>query len=636
MAASEELFDIQARLATIPHEPGCYLMRDRRGRIIYIGKAKDLKNRVRNYFQVHGDPRPFVRRLPRILGDIETIITASEKEALILENTLIKAHKPRYNVLLKDDKSFLSLRIDRNQRWPRVEVIRSKGSGKARPGQRQFGPYSSAHALRQTLQVLNKHFMLRTCPDHVLHNRSRPCLQYQIKRCPGPCVLPVDRERYEQDVNQTVMFLEGRGDELVERLRSKMEHASEALEFELAARYRDQIRAIEKVLERQVAVGHREVDRDAFGFYRQGDRLTFQILFIRRGRLEGAQSFSYTDQEFPDEELFSSFLNLYYNAGNHVPNEVLLPITLDPAEVAAFEELLGELAGHKVYVQTPQRGAKRALIETAQTNARHSFEEEHAREERARDLLEKLQARLKLKNLPRRIECYDISNLQGTQVVGSLVSFVEGEPAKNEYRHYKMRLVQGQDDFASMHEMLTRRLRKVADGDDEGPDLIVVDGGKGQLGQATAVLEDLGLHHIDVVSLAKSRVDDVGFDDPEVTRSPERVFLPGRKNPVVLRQNSAELYLLQRLRDEAHDFAIGFHKQLRRKATLRSSLDDIPGIGPKTKRALLRHFGSLTKIKAASLAALQDVEGVGPSTARAIFDVFHPPGSRPDTPNSVE
>ena len=627
MAPSDEPFDIQARLATIPHKPGCYLMRDRRGRIIYIGKAKDLKNRVRNYFQLHGDPRPFVRRLPQILGDIETIITASEKEALILENTLIKAHKPRYNVQLKDDKSFLSLRVDKNQKWPRVEVIRSKGSSKTKPGQRTFGPYSSAYAIRQTLQVLNKHFMLRTCPDHVLSNRSRPCLQYQIKRCPGPCVLPVDKERYQQDVHQAVMFLEGRGDELVERLREKMHRASEELEFELAARYRDQIQAIEKVLERQVAVGHREVDQDAFGFYREGDRLTFQVLFIRRGRLEGAQSFSYTDQEFPDEELFSSFLNLYYNAGNHVPNEVLLPLTLEDEEVEAFEELFSELAGHRVYVQSPQRGAKRALIATAQTNARHSFEEEHAKEERARDLLEKLQGRLKLKNLPRRIECYDISNLQGAQVVGSLVAFIDGEPAKSEYRHYKMRLVHGQDDFASMHEMLTRRLGKVANGDDDPPDLIVVDGGKGQLGQAMAVIEDLGLHHIDVVSLAKSRVDEVGFDDPEVTRSPERVFLPGRKNPVVLRQNSAELYLLQRVRDEAHDFAIGFHKQLRRKASLRSSLDDIPGIGPKTKRALLRHFGSLVKIKAATLEELQGVEGVGPSTAEAIRGFFHPPGA---------
>ncbi len=613
-------FDIDARIETIPNEPGCYLMRNHKGRIIYIGKAKDLKTRVRNYFQSSGDPRPFVRWLPRVLGEIETIITANEKEALILENNLIKKHKPRFNVQLKDDKNFLSLRIDPDEKWPRVVFQRDKSKGKGR----HFGPYHSAGAARQTRNVINKHFMLRTCPDHVLENRSRPCLQYQIKRCPAPCVFDLERSEYMQDVEQAIMFLEGRGDELVVRLRDQMDQASEALEYERAARYRDQIEAIEKVLVRQQAVGDRLVDQDAFGYYREGDRLTVQVIMVRQGRMTGARSFSYTDQEFPDEEILSSFLNLYYNAGNHIPREVLLPIDIDEHEIDSFEELLTELADHRVYVRVPMRGAKKALVDTANTNAEHSFEQEHAREERVRDLLEKLQRRLSLQNLPRHIECYDVSNFQGRQIVGSRVVFCDAEPDKSKYRRYKMRLQKGQDDFGSLREMLKRRFRKIADGDDDAPDLAVIDGGKGQLGQALAVLEDLGLHEVDVVALAKARTDKTGFDDREVTRSAERVFLPGRKNPVVLKKNSAELYLLQRLRDKAHDFAIGYHKTLRRKQSLRSSLDEIPGVGTRTKRDLLRHFGSLKRIKNAELDDLLDVDGIGPVTADTIYDYFHP------------
>ena len=617
---THQAFDIDARLDTIPHEPGCYIMRNTRGRIIYIGKAKDLKNRVRNYFQDSGDSRPFVRWLPRVLGEIETIITANEKEALILENNLIKKHKPRFNVQLKDDKNFLSLRINPDEKWPKVHLQRNNTEG---PG-RHFGPYHSAGAIRRTRRLLDKHFMLRTCPDHVLNNRSRPCLQYQIKRCPAPCVFDIDREEYMRDVEQAIMFLEGRGDELVDDLQEKMEEASQSLEFEKAARFRDQIQAIDKVLQRQQAVGDQQIDRDAFGFYREGDRLTIQVVMVRGGRMTGARSFPYTDQEFPDQEILSSFLNLYYNAGNYIPREILLPMELDDGEAKGLEALLGELAEHRVYVKTPKRGAKKALVDTANKNAEHSFEEEHAREERVRDLLEKLQRRLHLRNIPRRIECYDVSNFQGRQIVGSRVVFFDAEPDKSEYRRYKMRLQDGQDDFGSLREMLMRRFKKVAQGDDAPPDLAVIDGGKGQLGQAVAVLEDLGLHDVDVVALAKSRTGKSGFDDYEVTKSAERVFLPGRKNPVVLKKNSAELYLLQRIRDAAHDFAIGYHKTLRRKQSLRSSLNEIPGVGPRTKRDLLRHFGSLKRIKQASIDELLDVKGVGPATAGTIYDYFHP------------
>ena len=614
-------FDPQQALETIPHEPGCYLMKDKRGRVIYIGKAKDLHDRVQNYFQHSGDRRPFVARLPQVLGEIDTIITANEKEALILENTLIKDHQPRFNVRLKDDKNFLSIRIDTDAEWPRAEVVRQQEDD----GATYYGPYSSAGAIRRTLNVINKHFQLRTCPDTVLNNRSRPCLQHQIGRCPAPCVLDVDREEYMSHLEGAMMFLEGRGDELTETIRQKMKEASDDLEFELAARYRDQLEAIEKVLERQLAVNSTDVDQDAFGYHREGDRVTLQVVFLRDGRMEGARAFSYSDQEFPDEEVLSSFLNVYYSSGNHIPREVLLPIELPDTQIEAFEELLTEMADRRVYVKYPKRGKKKALVQTATKNAQHSFEAEHSKEERQRDLLQKLQSGLTLRNLPERIECYDISNLQGRQIVGSKVLFVDGEAEKSGYRHYKMREVDAQDDFASMREMLMRRFRKVAEGEEDAPDLVVIDGGKGQLAQAQTALEDLGLHGIDLIAMAKARNDEVGFDDPEVTSSPERVFKPNRKNPIILDQNSAEMYLLERLRDEAHRFAINFHRKRRRKETLSSSLDDIEGVGPKTKRDLLKHFGSLDAIKDASIDKLEQVDGVGPSTAETIHRFFNGP-----------
>lgn len=615
-----ELFDHATALSAIPHEPGCYLMRDREGTIIYIGKAKDLKNRVRNYFQASGDSRPFVRRLPLVLGTIETIITGTEKEALMLEATLIKRHKPRYNVALKEGRSPALLRVTLGHEWPRVELTYRKDDSQSR----YFGPYYSSSAVRETLDVLNKHFGLRTCTDAVLAGRSRPCLQYQIKLCPGPCVFDIDREAYSQSVEQTMLFLEGRSDELLEDLEARMFAASEAWEFERAATFRDQLATIRQVLERQQVVTDVDVDRDVFGFYREAERVLIHLLYVRAGRLQGARAFPFKEQEFPDEELLSSFLGQLYQSGEFIPDEVLLPMALEEGTAEALAELLGEIKGRRVAVLSPQRGEKAELVQTAQTNARHAFEQKHNREIRTQEILEHLRERLDLQHLPTRMECYDISNFQGDPIVASQVVFLDGEPSRAAYRRYRIKEVSGQDDFASMREVLTRRLTRVVEGRDEAPHLIVIDGGKGQLGQAIAVLEDLGLHEtIDVISLAKSRVDRVGFESSDVTRSPERVFLPGRKNPVVLRQNSDELFLLQRIRDEAHETAVTYHKKLRRKATLRSSLDDIPGVGLVTKRALLRHFGSLQAVKAASVEALGAVKGVGEQTARNIYEAFH-------------
>ncbi len=604
---------------TIPEAPGVYIMKDKQGKIIYVGKSVNLKARVRSYFS-GGDPRPFVKRLGKLLGTIETIETQSETEALLLENNLIKLHKPRFNVMLRDDKNYLSLRIDSKEKWPRVEVRRRRAAASKKDTGKYFGPYRSSRALRQTMGLLGRHFMLRTCPDHVLNNRSRPCLQYQIKRCPAPCVLDISKEAYQDNVQEAILFLEGRTEELSGKLTDKMMQASEAMEFEAAARYRDQLSAITKMMEPQQADNPHGLDQDVFGHYREGDRLTIQLLIIRNGRMEGTEVFSFKDHDVPDEEVYSSFLNLYYQGGQTIPNEVILPVDLEDA--VALGELLGQMRGTKVAVTTPRRGRKHDLVQSAMRNAQNTFKSQQAGQDHTQDLLEKLQKVLKLRNWPDRIECFDISNFQGKQVVGSMVVFENGQIAKEAYRHFKIKTVDGQDDFASMYEVLQRRLKRTVDGDWPKPDLIVIDGGKGQLGQAVTLMQDLGIHDVDCIGLAKSRVaSDV--TSSTVERSLERVFLPGRKNPLILRQNSAELFLLQRVRDEAHRFAITFHRSQRRKATLKSTLDDIPGVGPGRRKALLEHFGAVAKIRNASIEELSAVSGISQKLARQIFAFFN-------------
>ncbi|MEL6181141.1 MAG: excinuclease ABC subunit UvrC, partial [Myxococcota bacterium] len=475
-------------------------------------------------------------------------------------------------------------------------------------------------SVRQTLGVLNRHFMLRTCPDAVLNNRSRPCLQYQIKRCLGPCVIDVSKETYAEHVQEAVMFLEGRQPELKERLVGRMMEASGNMEYELAAHYRDQLRAIDSALQSQQMVATHYIDQDVFGLYREGDRLTLQLMYVRRGKLQGTRAFAFKDQEFPDEEVLSSFISQYYLSGNTIPHEVLLPLELESAD--AMSILLSEERGRKVQVITPQRGAKKKLVETAIVNATHTFRAQQGGEDQLEDLLNKLQKKLKLAHFPERIECFDISNFQGKPIVGSMVVFEGGAPASGEYRHFKVHDVAGQDDFASMYEVLTRRFKRTLQGDWPKPELVVIDGGKGQLSQAVAVLSDLGIHDVDVIALAKSRVERDAQSE-EVTRSLERVFLPGRKNPVILRQNSAELFLLQRIRDEAHRSAITFHRRLRRKETLKSSLEEIPGVGTGRRKALIKHFGSVKRVKSATVGELSKVPGISGRLAREIFRFFN-------------
>lgn len=605
---------LQEKLDALPTEPGVYLMKDRRGQIIYVGKAVNLRNRVRSYFTRTGDTRAFISLLDTLLSDIETVLVHNEKEALLLENELIKKHKPRFNVLLKDDKQFISLRLDKSHPYPRLEVVRRYD----RDGARYFGPYSSASAIRETLRIVNRFFQLRTCTDHVLANRKRPCLLHQIGRCPAPCVYPVSQEEYRKNVDEVMMFLEGKATELVEGLRSRMKRASGDLKFEEAARIRDQLLAIERSLERQKVATTDYKDQDVFALHREGDRILFYVLWVRQGRLNGGQAFPFGSQEFPNEELLASFVNLYYDQGSFVPEEVLLP--LEPESPEGLEALLSERKGERVRVLMPKRGEKADLVEMAHKNAEQAFIERKRTKDETDGALSKLQQRLHLHNFPRRMECFDISHFQGSAIVASQVAVTDGETDKSRYRRYKIKTLEKQDDFASMYEVISRRLKR---GQEEGdlPDLFVIDGGKGQLGSALAAMKDLGVEGVDVVGLAKSRDLEVFDRDAESAHSPERVFIPGRKDPIVLQQNSAELFMLTRMRDEAHRFAITFQQQSLRKSRIRSELEDIPGIGEARRKILLRHFGSLKRVKDATIEELSEV--VGPSVAERVHAGLH-------------
>ncbi|HEY2388547.1 MAG TPA: excinuclease ABC subunit UvrC [Candidatus Binatia bacterium] len=601
--------DLDARLASLPARPGVYLLRDAHDKVIYVGKAKSLRSRVRSYFR-GGDERAQVRFLVTRVTSFETLVTSNEKEAFILENNLIKQYKPRYNIRLKDDKSYVSVKVEDTAGWPRLVVTRKL----VRDGSRYLGPFSSAWSVRETLGTLRKIFPLRSCSDAVLRNRSRPCIEYQIKRCPAPCCLEVDPDEYGRNLAQTLELLEGKNREIVRALEARMHAAADAERFEEAGKLRDQIRAIETTVERQQAVAHWGVDQDAFGIYREGGFVEVQVLLVRAGRLTGNQNYSFEDFELPDDEVLSAVLTQFYEGERPVPDTILVPIPLEDAEVRA--EYLAERKGRQVEILCPQRGAKLRLVEMARENAAHSYAERRDVGSRRERMLEELQRRLHLRNAPKRIECFDISNIQGNLSVGSMVTFDEGEPCTARYRRYRIRTVEGADDFASMYEVLTRRYRRARE-ERDFPDLLVVDGGKGQLNVAVEVMRELEIDGVDVISLAKMHVEQDARASA-VVRSEERVFLPGRKNPVVLRRNSTALFLLQRVRDEAHRFAITYHRELRRRDRLRSRLEDIEGVGPGRRRALLRHFGSLKRLRAASVEEIAAVPGISSRLAAEI------------------
>ena len=636
-------------IAALPDAPGVYVMKGADGVVFYVGKAKSLKDRVRSYFS-GADTRAFVALLDRLLYDLEVVLTHSEKEALLLENELIKRHHPRFNVKLTDDKRFLCLRLDVRESYPRLEVVRRM----AQDGARYFGPYSSASAIRETLRLVNRHFQLRTCSDQVLGNRTRPCLQYQIKRCPAPCVYNLQADgSYGQNVSNVTKFLDGRRDELLGDLRNRMHVHSEALEFEAAAALRDQIHAVQRSLERQRMVSPDFIDRDVIGVYREGPSIEIHVMRTREGRLSDVRRHSMEETEVPTVDVLDDFAARYYTREEDIPTEILLPEPTPWAETLAG--VLAERAKHAVRVLTPLRGDKLALVRLASKNAHQAFMDKQREAGAARTAIEKLQRALHLRQAPTRMECFDISHIQGSQIVASAVRFENGTARRDLYRHYKIRTTTTQDDFKSMYEVVSRRARR---GLEEGdlPDLMVIDGGKGQLGAARAALDDHGIDTVDLIGLAKSRSEDgaeleaeqadraripharpnsaeargtetasappASANVPsEMRYSAERVFLFGQKNPIVLRQNSAELFLLTRARDEAHRFAITFHRKLRGKAATRSGLDDVPGIGPKRRQALLKAFGSVGRLQQATQTDVAKV--IGAKAAAAVAQTLH-------------
>jgi excinuclease ABC subunit C len=590
-------------------------MRDAGGEIIYVGKARNLRQRVRSYFNASADSRYQVRFLVAKVADLEVMLTDTEKEALLLENTLIKQHRPRYNLDLKDDKTYFSLRIDLKEQFPRFSIVRKI----PRDNARYFGPYASASAAREVLRQITRMFPLRHYPLATCLGRKRPCLYHQIGQCSAPCHSLISADDYLELVSGAMLFLEGKGRELVAQFKRHMLEASQGERYEEATRWRNLLRSIEVTVEKQKMV-QRGGDSDVLGYHRHADRLEVVLLYIRGGVLTGSRQFS-LHWELGDAAGISAFLPQYYSEGTYIPEEILLPLEIEDG--AALADVLADARGRKVAILHPLRGGKRELVDLAGKNAAAALRERDEKQASVETLLGELLKRLHLSRLPRRIECYDISTIQGRYSVGSGVSFLNGAADKSRYRHYRIREVEGQDDYAMLREVFARRFREETVEDKGLPDLVVVDGGIGQLNATQEIISELGLNgRFDLVSLAKSRVARA-VESTAISRSDERVFLPGRKNPVVLRQNSAALLLLAAIRDEAHRFAIEYHRTLRSKGGIASGVEQIPGIGAKRRTTLLRHFGSLQRLKEAGEEEIAAVEGINRAAAKSVHGWLH-------------
>ena len=602
---------LEEKLQNLPEEPGVYIMKDTKGHIIYIGKAVSLWNRVRSYFQ-KGAKGEKTEIMVRHIADIETIVTHTELEALILEATLIKKHHPRFNIVLRDDKNYPYLRFDIKSEYPRLDVVRRL----KKDGALYYGPYIPAGGMWETLALIRRTFPLATCKKEFKKDKpERPCVQFQIGRCMAPCSAEADANAYQDVVNQVRLFLEGKNRDLLNILKQHMEEASEKMDYERAAELRDRISKIEGAFEKQKVISSNFENQDVIGMTSEGGHSDIQALFIRNGLLLGRKDFYIADvQGMTKEEVLTDFLHQFYAKEMIVPSEVLLPFEVP--DNAVFESLLTEKRGGKVEVVAPQRGRKRELVQMASDNAAQSLRE-HLLSRRSKErILMRLQEELGLKNLPRRIEAFDISQIQGTEPVASMVSFENNLPDKRHYKKFKIKTVIGQDDFASMAEVIHRRYLKAKE---EGllPDLILIDGGKGQLNATLDVLKELGIEEPDVIGLAKARSGEEGSD-----REFERVFLPGVEEPVILDPTSATTHLVARARDEAHRFAITYHRKLRERRAVYSELDDISGIGEVRKKALLRHFGSVEKIKGATVEELAGVRGMSKKAAEEIAYYF--------------
>lgn len=617
----------------LPTGPGVYLFHDVTGTVVYVGKAVNLRARVRQYVHLQ-DERPTVRFLMARATQVETMTVDNEVEAILLENTLIKKHRPRYNIQLRDDKDYVSLRINVSHEWPMISVVRRPPPD---PKSLTFGPFASAGAVRETLRFLRRTFPLRTCRDTVLYNRARPCLEYQIGRCVAPCVEGhTDQDEYRKLVHEVELFLRGKNAELEDELKAEMKAASAAHDFEKAAKLRDRLKSVQRVLSEQKVASHDDIDRDVFGFFREGDRGALVALTVRGGRLVSSRPFVFDETAAEDAEVITSFLAQFYGE-REVPPEVLLP--RESPDLEALAKVLETTRGARVDVRTPQRGGKKDLVEMASSNAEMAFRRAHDEQASVRRDLEGLARALELDAPPVRIECVDMSMIQGSAPVGAIVAFVDGKPAKNLYRRFHVKDLakihaQGQEisDFAMMKEVLERRFRRSKQPDAgtwSPPDLLVIDGGKGQLAIAEAVLSDLGIVDLPLAALAKDPVHGKAKGPSE-----ERVFVPGRANPVSFQREKGGMFLLQRIRDEAHRFAIDFHRKERSKSTLRSALDDIAGIGETRRKSLLRHFGSAKRVSEATLEELEKAPTMGRKAALAVHTFFHPETPPAECPSS--
>ena len=614
---------LEEQLAVLPDAPGVYIHKDQHGKILYIGKARSLKSRVRSYFNKDGGHSPLTRKLSKLVTDIETIITASEKDALILENNLVKMHKPPYNIRLKDDKRYPYLKLTLNEKYPALLEVRTPANDKAT----YFGPYAGAGKMRQTVSLAKRVFKVRTgaiiggarrggCPwRDTSQLLDKPCLEYHINRCTAPCIAAVSPENYAFQARELKDFLEGRGNDVLKSLEAEMSKAAQNMEFEQAATYRDTIEAVNSVLEKQQVVSASNEEFDAIGLQIEAGIASVTTLIIRNGKLIGDQHFFLQNIEGrEDAEVISVFLRQHYEGPVAIPREVLVPVEME--DEAAIAEWLSEKAGRLIDVRRPQRGDKVRSVELAKTNAVQALKEHmsyNATVKQVNDsLLEDLQKQMKLDVLPNRIECFDISTIQGSNSVGSMVVATGGKTDKKNYRHFTIKhalAVTGgtePNDFEMMREVLRRRFQRALDGDEKFlplPDLLLIDGGKGQLGVAVEVLAEKNLSDIPVAGLAKQF---------------ELLFVPGQKEAIALPRNSPALHLLQRIRDEAHRFAITHHRKRRGKDATKSILDDVPGIGEARRTALLKHFGSLQKIRAASVEEIALAPGMNKAAAEKL------------------
>jgi excinuclease ABC subunit C len=613
--------EIQKILDTLPTNPGVYLMKDERAAIIYVGKAIHLRNRVRSYFHApHGQDAKVWRLVERI-RDIDFIVTESELEALVLECNLIKKYQPHFNVRLKDDKRYPYIKVTWQEPFPKVYVTRRMDA--PRDGARYFGPFTAVWAVHETMDTLRKIFPYLTCDREITGLDKRACLYYDIGLCLAPCIGAASREEYRATIDRLCLFLQGKTEEVTAALRVKLDEAVDKLEFERAARYRDQLQALARIAEHQKVVSTLTVDQDVIAFARDDGAACVQVFFVRGGKLLGREYFVLegTEDENTDQVL-ASFVKQFYDEAAYVPPEILLPDNIDEAQI--IEQWLNRARGQKVVLQVPRSGQGKELVAMAEENARATLTSLRAQwladETKQMSAVAELQEALSLQNPPLRMECYDISNTQGTNSVGAMVVFERGAAKKSDYRKFKIKTVEGANDFASLQEVLRRRFRRLVEDSDQRsavggrlpgkddswarvPDLVIIDGGKGQLSAAQKVLRELGIEGVNLIGLAKQE---------------EEIFIPDRAESLQLQKSSEALKLLQRIRDEAHRFGITYHRKLRAKVGIASQLDAIPGIGPRRRRALLIHFGSIEKIRDASVEELLTVEGMSRAAAQKL------------------